>query len=258
MKTFALPVVVVFITAFAVILSFSGCGSSNAGNSTNTVFSGLCTGTGCGTAGTFTGGDTETFNIASTYALSEYAGMTITQATGVTVNINLNEISTSPQVFLGQMQIEYTDQNGALHLGTFVNGTSITTWNKFSNNVSTLVGSTYRIFFEDPAGAIILLINAPSGTDTVITGTGQIWFSNFNAAGAPNPLYQGAYDEDGNYYPPGYVFCWMVSEGPYDCRNFNVPPSSVYHDSAGGGVNVPAFGLLGNIPTVNINSALGL
>jgi hypothetical protein len=202
------------------------------------------------------GGDTETLNIASIYALSEYAGVAIQNPTDIIVNINLSEISTSPEVFLGQMIIQFND-GAVAHQGTFVNGTSITTWRGYSNNVSTLVGNTYRIFFEDPMGALVLTITNPTGTDTVTTSTGQIWFYNFNAAGAPNPLYQGAYDQNGNYYPPGYVFCWMIDLGPYDCRNFAVPPSTVYHDS-GGDNNVPAFSFLGNIPTINLNVALGL
>jgi len=250
MKNLILPGVI-FFGAAIVAATFVGCGQSNVAQGPSSLFSGTCQGTSCNT-NTFTGGDTETFNISSLYALSEYAGMNITSATDVVVNINLAQVSTSPPVYLGQMQIEYNDQNGAQHEGTFVNGTSVFTYRGYSNNVNTLVGSTYRIFFEDPIGAVVLTMANPTGSDTVTTTTGQIWFSNFNAAGAPNPLFQGGVDQNGNYYPPNPIaFCWVIDLGPYDCQNFLVPPSSADKD-------VPAFGLLGNIPSINLNNALGL
>jgi hypothetical protein len=256
MKNLALPMLVVILGAAIVSAVFAGCGQSNVATSSNSIFSGSCTGTGCSTNNPIVGGDTETLNIASIYALSEYAGVSIQNPTDIVVNINLTPIQGTPTVYLGEMIIQFND-GAVAHQGTFVNGTSVTTWRNYSNNVSTLVGNTYRIFFEDPMGALVLTVIPPTGTDTVASSTGQIWFSNFNAAGAPNPLYQGAYDQNGTYYPPGYVFCWMIDIGPYDCRNFAVPPSSAYYDS-GGQSTVPAFSYLGSIPTINLNVAFGL
>ncbi len=256
MKNLAIPMLVIVLGAAFVAAIFAGCGQSNTASTSSSIFSGSCSGTGCSSNTAFTGGDTETMNITNLYALSEYAGVSVANPTDIVVNINLSEVSSSPPVFLGEMIIEFNDGSVA-HKGTFVNGTSISTWRNYSNNVSTLVGSTYRIFFEDPMGALVLTMASQTGTDTVANTTGQIWFSNFNGAGAPNPLYQGAYDADGNFYPPGYVFCWMIDIGPYDCRNFLVPPSSIYYDS-GGKSNVPAFSLLGTLPTINLNAALGL
>jgi hypothetical protein len=197
------------------------------------------------------GGDTETLN-TTPYALSVYAGEAITDPTNVQVNINLNEVQTSPPVFLGEMIIQYNDANTGAHQGTFVNGTSTQAWNGIANNVSTQVGNDYRIFFEDPVGALILTITIPTGTDTLTTASGQIWFRNFDT-NAPNPLFQGGYDSNGNYYPPGYAFCWQITLGPYDCRNYTVPPSG--QDPNTGAL---AFSLLGSIPTINLQAALGI
>jgi len=251
MKSLALPVTAIIAGIFLALAATSGCGQSNVAQSSNPIFSGSCSGTGCSSTNTFTGGATGNLNITSVYALSEYAGVNLNNPTDVVVNINLAQVTSSPPIYLGQMTIQFNDGSVA-HSGTFVNGTSVFTWNGNSNNVSTLVGNTYRIFFEDPAGAIVLTMANPTGTDTVSSTTGQIWFSNFNAAGAPNPLYQGGYDQNGNYYPQNpLAFCWVITEGPYDCRNFGVPPSS-----ASG--SVPAFSLLGTIPSINLNEALGI
>jgi hypothetical protein len=251
MKNWVKPLIAVLFGAIIVAGIFSGCGQQNTTSSSGSVFSN-CIGTGCSSSSTFSGGDTETLNIASAYALSQYAGMTITNPTNIQVNINLTPVGTAPQVFLGQMVIQYNDGNGNVHVGTFVNGTSTAGYNGYANNVSLLVGSTYRIFFEDSLGALVLTITDPAGADTVQTSSGQIWFYNFNT-NAPNPLYQGATDSNGTYYPPGYAFCWMITLGPYDCRNMTVPP--VNQDSVNG---VAAFSLLGSIPTINLNAALGL
>jgi hypothetical protein len=252
MRTWILSVITVIIGAVVVTASFSGCGQQNTASNANSVFPGSCNGTGCNSTSTFVGGDTETLNIASVYALSQYAGMQISNPTNVQVNINLTPVGTSPQVFLGQMVIQYNDGNGGVHVGTFVNGTSTAGWRGYPNNVSLLVGSTYRIFFEDSVGALVLTITNPAGADTALTSTGQIWFYNFNS-NAPNPLFTGATDSGGTYYPPGYVFCWMIDLGPYDCRNMTVPP--VNQDTTNG---VVAFSLLGSIPTINLDAALGL
>src|ERR1700728_2506001 len=109
MKNWVLSAITVIITAVLVVASFSGCGQQNAATNSNSYFSGSCIGTGCGSDTTFSGGDTETLNIASIYALSQYAGMELTDPTDIQVNINLTPVGTSPQVFLGQMVIQYND-----------------------------------------------------------------------------------------------------------------------------------------------------
>jgi hypothetical protein len=257
----------IFFSSFAILglgilmaAFFAGCGSSTTSSNLGTYIS-SCSGSGCSNT-SFTSGDTESLTFASNYAVSEYAGMNITSATSAEANITLSEIPGSPNIYLGQMIIQYYDQNGAQHTGTFVNGTSNNQYRSYFNNVSILTTDvnnnlTYRIFFEDAVGALVLTMSPPTGTDTLVTTmSGQIYFSNFNSA-APNPLYQGAYDSGGNYYPPGYVFCWMVDLGPYDCRNFAVPPTSAYYDK-GGKSTVQAFSYLGSIPTINVSTALGV
>jgi len=78
MKNWILPFLTVAIGAVIVSGSFSGCGQQNTATNANAVFPGNCIGTGCSANSTFVGGDTENLNIASVYALSQYAGTQIT------------------------------------------------------------------------------------------------------------------------------------------------------------------------------------
>jgi hypothetical protein len=217
--------------------------------------------------------------ITNQNTFNTYVGAPLNNPSLIQINIQLAPTSDSPQVFLGGLHIRYHDAQPSgqliLHDGHFTNGTV----SSHGNNVSILTSNngipTYRIFLEDPAGAIVLLLSnsgGGAGSDTGGQLSGQVYFHNFNSS-APNPLFNTYYAVTpycnygsdpsctiyGGYYyaifpSSPYAFCWAGEgngpvQGPYDCRNFSVPPTS--------SGNAP-FTLLGTVTNLNLNSALGI
>lgn len=258
----------VFFSILVIVATAVGCGQSS-GLTIPTGYLPGSVGTTCtvnaqgvcvpisGALPTFTTGDTETLTLTNSYSLNEYEGESVYSPGTIQVNLSLNPIPDTSGVndYLGTMNIFFQDGNGTVHNGTFTNGQSPTQkYNSYYNDYNQLQSNgTYRLFFEDAVGAIIVDIPNGAGTDTTTTATAQIYFMNFNSS-APNPLFQGSYDGNGNYFPPGYVYCWMIDLGPYNCRNFGVPPQNVY---GSGDQQVGPFTELGTFP-VNVNAALGL
>ncbi|MBK9294848.1 MAG: hypothetical protein IPM57_10490 [Oligoflexia bacterium] len=182
---------------------------------------------------TFSGGGVATLNVVSTTVLSQYAGRYVNPTTPVEINIKVAPADNN--VFLGELNIRYSE-GSVVRMGHFTNGTETNT----GNNVHILTTDsatgvpTYRFFFEDPAGVIIVTLQNTGGglpSDTTFnSGTldGIVYFRNFNST-APNPLYQGYQDNFGYYWPANpKAFCWsgQINTGPYDCKNFSVQPST--------------------------------
>jgi hypothetical protein len=252
------------------ILGLAACGKNQSQSVTNVPAGYIpnCQGTGCvpppgGGGGSyappFTGGDTETLNLAYSGVLNQYLGYGLNNPGPVSVNIALTPgtASDGTKVFTGQMQIRFQD-GPILHNGVFGNGAANYSYQGIKNNLSKMVApGLYRIFLEDASGALVLMIKAPTGTDTALPpGTATIYFLNF-ASAASNPLYQGSLDAYGNYFPPGYAYCWMITLGPYNCRNFNVPPTGAYYDSVSK-QTISGFQTLGTTQSVDIHAALGI
>ncbi len=184
------------------------------------------------TTPTYVGGGSTTLNVIgnSTILLSQYEGYQVAAASAITLNVNTTRINS---IYLGEVNIGFIDTTGLSHTGTFYSGYDTS----HGNNLNVLTADTtsgvptYRFFFEDLMGAIVVTItNSSLGTDTAAaTYNGAVYFRNFNAKGSPNPLYQGYTDNYGNYFPPNpNAFCWsgQIVNTPYDCRNGDVGPSS--------------------------------
>lgn len=246
-----------FVTLTLLVLV--ACKSSNSGNTAAINPSQFCTTPNCypttGSSGTFSGGATAILNVVSPTILNQYAGRYVNPTTPVEVNI---KVAPNGNVFLGELNIRYSE-GSTVRMGHFTNGTET----DFGNNVHVLTTDsatgipTYRFFFEDPAGVIIVTMQNTGGglpTDTNFnSGTldGIVYFRNFNAT-APNPLYQGYQDQWGNYWPANpKAFCWsgQINLGPYDCKNFSVQPSLT--------TNNPVV-KLGTFTAMDKKAALGL
>lgn len=241
------------IVSITGLLFVAACGTSN-NNLAGAAFSYPCVGVGCtisatgvSTAPTFSTGDTESWSPVSLAVLSEYVGYQLQSPTNYIINIALTETTaSSPPNYSGTMTIQFLDTS-TVHNGTFTNGTGTETYQGYNQSVNGEIGTTgvYRIYFEDPLGALILTLSPTSGTDTSSPYTGKVYFRNFNST-APNPLLGGC-DQYGDCSPGG-IYCWMISEGPYDCINNAVPPTS----------GSEPYILLGTIPTVNLQNAMGI
>lgn len=245
------------ILASLSLLVLAACGTSSNNNlaAAPPGFGGMpCVGVGCTITGsgasvapTFTTGDTVPWTPVSNTVLSEYLTYNVTNPTAYLVNIALNPTAgSSPTNFNGTLTIQFLDGT-MVHNGTFSNGSGTESYRHYNQSVNGATASgVYRVYFEDPLGAIILTLTPKTGTDTGIKMSGNLYFKNFNST-APNPLYQGAYDGT-TYFPPGNVFCWMIDLGPYNCINNTVPPTS----------GAQPYILLGTIPDITIATALGI
>lgn len=203
------------------------------------------------TARGFSGGAAAVLNLADSNVLSTYAGTYVNPTSSVMVNINTKPVNNN---YLGFSNVQYF-VGSVNHLAKFTNGTNT----DHGNNVHILTTDSsgvpaYRLFFEDPAGVIIIVMySATSGSDTSLgTLSGSVYFRNFNSP-APNPLYQGYIDPyTGTYFAPrDYNFCWSgnITTGPYDCRNMSTPPSLT---------GTYAVTLLGTFTGMDKKAALGL
>jgi hypothetical protein len=67
-------------------------------------------------------------------------------------------------------------------------------------------------FFQDRVGAVVIVIDGEASGGTGDNPydrrlSGQIWYKNFNKSWP-------------NYSEQGYLPCWVIDVGPYDCRTF--------------------------------------
>ena len=244
---------IVLIAISLATLTVVACKNSS---NLNTQLQATCTTTSVGcvnqSALGFSGGASTTLFVVSPTALSQYAGAWVTPTSAVTLNINTHPVNNN---YLGEANIQYYVGTTS-HSGHFTNGTSTNHGN--SVNILTVDSATgvptYRLFFEDPAGVIIVTIQGGAvGTDTGFgTFNGNVYFRNFNSP-APNPLYQSYIDPyTGQYFQSrDYNFCWsgLITTGPYDCRNMSVQPSTTD--------NHPVT-LLGTFTGLDAKTALGL
>lgn len=76
-------------------------------------------------------------------------------------------------------------------------------------------GNKKRVFhgyFQDSTTAVMLIVDGKNcvdlgdggGCDSGSTVSGEVWFKNFKTSP----------------YPQGYIPCWFIVNGPYDCRTF--------------------------------------
>lgn len=200
-------------------------------------------------------GATARLTLASSAVFRQYVITPVNNWGPVHINVELSPMMDgSKPVYLGQMRIRYIDDQGYGRYieknGEFYNGS----WVDHKNDdhiLTTEAGTnipTYRIFGEDPAGVIIVTMQASTGSDIAAATTlrGKVFFRNFLTT-APNPLYS-PYTDGYTLWPRNpYAFCWTIETGPYNCRNFSVQPT-------GGS---PTFTLLGTFTGLNKQKALG-
>jgi len=189
-------------------------------------------GQGAGTPGdNWSYGSTVTFTPDSMEIFSVYvASHPINNPTNIKLNVNVVDVGASH--FGGQIKIAYDDA-GKHWEGYFVAGTG--TNQKFDSmgtnrdvglyhaqyNTWFNGGANFTGFFQDSAGAIVLVIdqvvNQGDGQGNSFV-SGSIWFKNFKQTMAP----QG----DQRY-------CWFIYDGPYDCRSSAVKNKSSAYPNDG-------------------------
>jgi hypothetical protein len=202
-------------------------------------------------------GDTKTLNPVSLSVFSQYRGSPVNRPSPIQFNIKMSPRATTPQVFLGYVHIRYNDVDASgrvvLRDGYFSNGQHTDR----GNNIHILTAEsgtgipTYRFFFEDRYGALIVTLQQNPAADAAGTLNAKVYFRNFNTA-APNPLFDPYFDGFGSYWPSNqYAYCWsgIIQTGPYDCRNNGVQPT------AGTGKE---FTFLGTVDGIDKNKALGI
>jgi hypothetical protein len=200
-------------------------------------------------------GDTKTLTPVSMTVFNQYkGGVPANRPSAIQFNIKMTPKATTPQVFLGYVHIRYNDDAGGgrivLHDAYFNNGQHTDR----GNNVHILTTEsgtgipTYRFFFEDRYGVLLVTLQAGADANTL---NAKVYFRNFSTS-APNPLYDPYFDGFGSYWPSNpYAYCWagIIQTGPYDCRNTGVPPT------AGTGKE---FTLLGTVTGIDKFKALGI
>lgn len=243
----------ILLTASLAILGLVGCARSktelgNPGgplgpNSTPPCFGSQCASpapsvpSGCPTPTPFTTGSSVQLNIDDPNRFRDYVGTPLNNPGPVTLMVNFQPhvISTNKDgtftSFGGELHIRYLDYQGNAcpvnHDGTFTAGDGIkvsdnggqsydTKWNRWAPQIQQdprvyASAGKFRAFLEDAGsakpGSLILVIDS---VDDNGKANGSVWYYNFRMAPA--------------YHPPTY--CWFVYDGPYDCRDFSVNPTS--------------------------------
>ncbi len=160
-------------------------------------------------------GATAELNFVSEEVLADYISGNVNSPRNARINVNLRTFTdnrTGRVTYGGTVTISYEDDLGfgnALAEGFFTSGhsSSETRYNVWLEKDGQ---TAYHGFFADHLGAIVLVIERPSGPDlgdgqSVNLWSGSVWFKNFD----PKATYM---------HPP--TRCWFVSRGPYDCRSW--------------------------------------
>lgn len=198
-------------------------------------------------------GETVVIQDVDPAVFANYLGRPINKYSDIHLNLKVAPQGTTPQVFYGYAKIRYVEDPG---YGTF------TTREGFFNNGDDFKGNrvhvyvtsgtpipSYRFFFEDEFGVIIVTLTEKPLSDTGGDLDGKVYYRNFNTP-APNPLFKPYWDGM-SYWPSNpQAYCWSgkITAGPYDCRNFNVDPTT----------GDKQFKFLGNIKDLDRTKALGL
>ncbi len=160
-------------------------------------------------------GATAALSFDSHQVLSEYIMGAVNSPREARINVNLERFDnekTGRVTYGGTVTISYRDNVGegeGLATGHFTSGHSAseTRYNVWFEKSGT---EAFHGFFTDHMGALILVLDGPSGPDLGDGSPrdkwgGSVWFKNFD----PKATF---------FHPP--TRCWFVSRGPYDCRSW--------------------------------------
>ena len=187
----------------------------------------------CPTAPTpYPNGANVTLTAVSVSVLRDYVGTPLNNPGTITLNVNLSPYTITTEYgtyksYGGDMHIRFLDNQGngtcIDHNGSFTAGsgakvfdnggesydTKFNSWDPVITSNTRAMGK-FRAFFEDalipnPPGALILTVDSVTDINNL---SGSVYYYNFHSTA---------------YHPP--TFCWFVYTGPYDCRDFTVPPT---------------------------------
>jgi len=244
-------------TALAIALGLAGCAREKKelagpafgnGNGAPPPSSGIVPGTtgSCtDTPPAFNSGSSVTLTIDNSNRLRDYVGTPLNNPGPVTLMVNFNPYTITNSLgtyksFGGEMHIAFMDCQGGnpsiYHNGSFTAGDGVkvfdyygdyhsncpngspcsydTKWNTWDpiidTNTKAKATGKFRAFLEDAGtakpGSLLLTVDSVSDNGQL---SGSVYYYNFNSTAT---------------HPPTY--CWFVYDGPYDCRDFGVPPTT--------------------------------
>lgn len=169
--------------------------------------------------------------IVSSGTLEDYVGERLESPSDAKLVVNVSPTgSGSSRTYSGQVSITYTEEqwnyttnrnDRVLRTSTLYSGNSASEmqYNKFHNQNGR---SMFKGFFQDTAGALILMVDSRDDQDNM---AGSVYYYNFswNFNGTCSVVIPGM-----PCNTQGALKCWLQLAGsPYDCRDFLVNSSGI-------------------------------